>query len=151
VRKPQDLALFHVLVFIFYFLNFVFLTVSAAVFACASMVSSGPVGQPSNDDVERVAYSALPLRQRPFCASRSGHLLAVSVRRCCGCLQVSPGGVVASGFICGTIGLGALCYGAIGRQAGNGHWLGPHQPHSKLTHYFCTAQHSAVNFFDQGW
>ena len=56
MRKPQDLALFHVLVFMFYFLNFVFLTVSAAVFACASMVSSGPVGQPSNDDVESVAF-----------------------------------------------------------------------------------------------
>jgi len=38
------------------FLNFVFPTLSAAAFACASMVSSEPVGQPSNDDVESVAF-----------------------------------------------------------------------------------------------
>ena len=62
MRKPQDSSLFYVLVFMFYFLSFVFLIVSAAVFACASMVSSGPVGQPSKVDVERVAFSALPVR-----------------------------------------------------------------------------------------
>ena len=41
-----------------FILNFVFLTVSAAVFACASTVSSGPVGQASIDDVERVFFGA---------------------------------------------------------------------------------------------